>query len=51
MYYAGITRIRLEYKNNRIRIRKNGYLHYPYPVPDGYTQPVFTPRSNDVRIV
>ena len=22
---------------------KNGYLHYPYPVPDGYTRPVFTP--------
>jgi hypothetical protein len=18
-------------------------LHYPYPIPDGYTQPVFTP--------
>jgi hypothetical protein len=44
LQYLGITHIRVEYKNTRIRIRKNGYLHYPYPVPDGYTRPVFTPR-------
>jgi hypothetical protein len=43
LQYPGITRIRPEYKNTRIRIRKNGYLHYPYLVPDGYTRPVFTP--------
>jgi hypothetical protein len=23
---------------------KNGYLHYPYPVPGDYTRPVFTPN-------
>jgi hypothetical protein len=34
LHYPGIT---------RIRIRKNMYLHYPYPVPGGYTRPVFTP--------
>jgi hypothetical protein len=45
LQYPGITRIRLEYKNTQIRIRKNGYLHYSYPVPDGYTRPVFTPIS------
>jgi hypothetical protein len=44
LQYPGITRIRPENKNTRICIRKNGYLHYPYPVPDGYTRPVFTPR-------
>jgi hypothetical protein len=38
LYYAekkSGTRIRPEYKTTRICIRKNGYLHYPYPVPDG----------------
>ena len=34
-----------KYKNTRIRIRKNGYLHYLYPIPDGYTRPVFTPTK------
>jgi hypothetical protein len=42
LHYPGITRIRPEYKNTRIRIRKTGYLHYPYPVPGGYTRPAFT---------
>jgi hypothetical protein len=45
LHYPGITRIRPEYKNTRIRIWKNGYLHYPYPVPGGYTRPVFTPSG------
>jgi hypothetical protein len=49
LQYAGISRIRPEYKTTRIRIRKNEYLHYPYPVPDGYTRPVFTPRRKELR--
>ena len=43
LQYPGITRTRPEYKTTRIRIRKNGYLHYPYPILAGYTRPVFTP--------
>jgi hypothetical protein len=46
MHYLGITRIRPKYKNIRIRIRKNGYLYYPYPVHDEYTRTVFTPILN-----
>jgi hypothetical protein len=45
LQYPDITRIRPEYKNTRSCIRKNGYLHYPYPVPDGYTRPIFTPTN------
>jgi hypothetical protein len=47
LQYPGITRIRPEYKTTRTRIRKNGYLHYPYPVPDGYTRLVFTPTEGE----
>jgi hypothetical protein len=42
LQYLGITHIHTEYKNTGIRIRKNGYLHYPYLVPDRYTRPIFT---------
>jgi hypothetical protein len=45
LHYSGITRIRPEYKNTRIRIWKNEYLHYMYLIPGGYTRPVFTPTS------
>jgi hypothetical protein len=37
LQYPGINRIRPEYKNIWICIRKNGYLHYPYPVPDPFS--------------
>lgn len=29
-------------------VSKNGYLYYPYLIPDEYTQPVFTPSSKSV---
>jgi hypothetical protein len=45
LQYPSIIRICSEYKNTRIRIRKNRYLYYSYLVPDGYTRPVFTPSS------
>jgi hypothetical protein len=45
LYYPGITRIRREYKNNRIRIQKMVPNQYPYPVPVSGTLPVFTPSS------
>jgi hypothetical protein len=45
LHYPGITRICPEYKNTWICIRKNGYLHYLYPVPGRYTRPVFSPRE------
>jgi hypothetical protein len=45
LYYPGITRIRPEYKNNRIRIRKMVPNQYPYSVPVSGTLPVFTPSS------
>jgi hypothetical protein len=37
LHYPGTTRIRPEYKNTQIRIQKNRYLHYPYPVYGRYT--------------
>jgi hypothetical protein len=43
MYYPGITRIRPEYKNTRIRIRKMVPNQYPYPVAVSGTLPIFTP--------
>ena len=43
LYYPGITRIRPEYKNICIRIRKMVPNQYPYPVPVSGTLPVFTP--------
>jgi hypothetical protein len=42
MYYPGITCIRPEYKNTRIRIRKMVLNQYPYQVPVSGTLPVFT---------
>jgi hypothetical protein len=51
LYYQGITRIRPEYKNTRIRIRKIVPNQYPYPVPISGTLPVFTPtRQLEVHI-
>jgi hypothetical protein len=60
LYYPDITRIRPEYKNTRIHIRKmvpNQYSYpvpvsgtlpnqYSYPVPVSGTLPVFTPTQN-----
>jgi hypothetical protein len=48
LYYPGITRIRPEYKNNCIRIRKIFPNQYPYPVPISGTLPVFTPTCDTV---
>jgi hypothetical protein len=47
LYYPGITRIRPEYKNICICIRKMVPNQYPYPVPVSGTLPVFTPREKE----